>query len=218
MDDQRALDRCARESKDRLMHSSDSVLRLPIGLAAALSLLLSACATGPAIPRTWLDERTAATVTAQEPCVVFAHEDQVRAMNVRDYVQACAVEINRAGSRGYYLVLISWSTIDRSSIERVALDRELARSTLWADDRPIELRRIPEGRTTAGVSSAPYIAPTPAAIESWYSIGRNELQSLAGARTSRLIAQSGEKPRSYLLWEADRGGFAGFLQQTAQRR
>ena len=198
---------------------STNGVRLRLGLVAALPLLMSACAIGPVgAPHTWLDERTAATVTAQEPGVVFAHEDQVRAINVRDYVQVGAAEVNRAGSRAYYLVLISWSTIDRSAAERAALDSELARSTLWADDRPIELRRIPDGRVAAGVSGAPYVAPAPAAIESWYPITLNEIQSLARARTLSLTAQAGEKPRSYLPWQADSGGFAGFLQHTAHPR
>lgn len=198
---------------------SSNGVRLRLGLVAALPLLTNACAIGPVgSPRTWLDERTAATVTAQEPGVVFAHEDQVRAMNVRDYVQAGAVEVNRTGSRDYYLVLISWSTIDRSASERAALDAELARSTLWADDRPIDLHRIAQGRAAAGVSGAPYVAPAPAAIESWYPISPNEIRSLAAARTLSLTARGGEQPRSYLLWQADRGGFAGFLQQITHLR
>jgi hypothetical protein len=168
-------------------------------------------------PRTWLDEQTAATVTAQQPCAVFAHENQARAANVRDYVQAGAVEVNRMGTRTYYLVLISWSTIDRSAAERAKLEAELARNTLWADDRPIELRRIPRGRETAGVFSAPYAAPAPAAIESWYPITLNEIGALAHARTLRLTAQAGDTPRPYELWQQDRGGFAAFLARSTPR-
>jgi hypothetical protein len=184
-----------------------------------ICLLLQGCAAGALRqPRTWLDERTAATVTAQEPCAVLAHENQARATNVRDYVQAGAVEVNRAGTRAYYLVLISWSTVDRSADERVALDAELAHSTLWADDRPIELRRIAQGRAAAGVSSGPYAAPAPAAIESWYPVTLNELGALAGATLLRLTAQSGDMPRSYQLWQSDRGGLAAFLARPTPSR
>lgn len=184
-----------------------------------LTLLLQACAAGSARqPRTWLDERTAATVTAQEPRVVFAHENQARATNVRDYVQVGAVEVNRSGTRAYYLVLISWSTVDRSPAERATLDGELVRSTLWADDRPIELRRIAQGRAAAGVFSAPYAAPAPAAIESWYPVTLNEIGALARASTLKLTAQSGDTPRSYQLWQSDRGGFAAFLSRSTHTR
>jgi hypothetical protein len=187
--------------------------------AAALVLLLGACTLGPPQrTRSWLDEQTAATVTAQDPCAVFAHEDQTRATNVRDYVQAGAVEVNRAGSRSYYLVLISWSTLDRSPAERATLDAELARGTLWADDRPIELNRLAQGRVVAGIEKAPYASPAPAALESWYPIGLNEIRSLAGATTLSLTAQAGDAPRAYQLWKADRGGFAGFVQQLTNPR
>lgn len=185
----------------------------------ALLLLLDGCAAGSAQqPRTWLDERTAATVTAQEPCAVFAHEDQALSTNVRDYVQAGAVDVNRTGTHNYYLVLISWSTIDRSAAERAALDAELAHSTLWADDRPIELQRIERGRDSAGVFSAPYAAPAPAAMESWYPVTLSELRALAGATTLRLTAQAGDTPRPYQLWQSDRGGFASFLTRLTHPR
>lgn len=188
-------------------------------VAAALSLLLSACALESGQhARTWLDERTAATVTAQEPCPVFAHEDQARATSVRDYVQAGAVEVNRSGRRTYYLVLLSWSTLDHSPAERALLDAELARATLWADDRPIELKRIPEGRAAVGVETAPYAAPAPAALESWYPLGLSEIKSLAGATTLGLTAQAGDAPRAYRLWKADGGGFAGFVRQLSHPR
>jgi hypothetical protein len=181
---------------------------------AAFGLLSAACAVDSARqPRTWLDERTAATVTAQEPCAVFAYEDQARASNVRDYVQVGAVEVNRAGARAYYLVLISWSTIDRTTAERAELDAELVRSTLWTDDRPIELQRIARGRAAADVHSAPYMAPAPAAIESWYSVTPDQIRSLAAATTLSLTAQAGAAPRRYQLWQTDGGGFAGFLSR-----
>ena len=186
---------------------------------AALTLLEQGCAIGSAQqPRSWLDERTAATVTAQEPCAVFAYEDQARALNVRDYVQVGAVEVNRAGTRAYYLVLISWSTIDRSAAERAALDAELVRSTLWADDRPIELKRIPRGRAAADVYAAPYLAPAPAAIESWYPVTPEQMRAMASAAALSLTAQAGDTPRRYELWQADRGGLAAFLERLAHPR
>jgi hypothetical protein len=203
---------------ERLFREVSEVPRLRLDVVAASLLLLTACASSPQRPRTWLDDRTAVTVTAQEPCSVFAFEDHARATNVRDYVQAGAVEINRSGSRKYYVVLISWSTIDRSPAERAVLDDELSRSTLWADDRPIELRRVANGRVAAGIGSAPYLAPAPAAVESWYPITLDEIRALADASSLRLTARAGEQPRSYRLWQPDRGGASGFLQQVMNPR
>ena len=178
-----------------------------------LASLLAACALSSSVsPRTWLDERTAATVTAQEPTAVFAHEEQTRAANARDYVQIGAVEVNRAGSRRYYLVLYSWSTIDRATVERDAIDDELVRSTLWADDRPIQLQRAPEGRTAAGVATSPFAAPAPSAIESWYPVTVSEIRALARARTLRLVAHGAATRREYQPWQGNQHGFAGFLR------
>jgi hypothetical protein len=183
-----------------------------------MPLLLGACAVNVTPPRTWLDERTAATVTAQEPGAVFAYEEQMRATNARDYVQVGTVEVNRAGARRYYLVLLFWSTIDRAAGERDALDAELARSTLWADDRPIQLQRLPNGRMAAGVATAPYPAPAPATIESWYPVTLSEIRALAGATTLRLVAQGGPVPRQYRPWQGNQQGFAGFLRHVADSR
>jgi hypothetical protein len=110
--------------------------------------------------------------------------------------------------------LLSWSTIDRVTGERDAFDRELARSTLWADDRPIRLQRLPEGRTAAGIAAAPYSAPAPSAIESWYPVPLSEIRALAGARTLRLVAQGAAAPREYQPWQSNQHGFAGFLRHT----
>ena len=38
--------------------------------------------------------------------MVMAREEQARAMNVRDYAQIGAVEVNRMGDRQLYLVLL----------------------------------------------------------------------------------------------------------------
>jgi hypothetical protein len=191
-----------------------SVHRLPALLrVVVIPSFLAACAlNSTTLPRTWLDERTAATVTAQEPGAVFAHEEQMRATNARDYVQVAAVEVNQAGSRRYYLVVLCWSTIDRATDERVAIDSELARSTLWADDRPIQLQRLPAGRAAVGIAAAPYPAPAPSAIESWYPVTLSEIRALAGARTLRLVAQGAVAPREYQPWQSNQHGFAGFLR------
>jgi hypothetical protein len=189
---------------------------LPV-LAASLASALAACTLASSrSARSWLDERTAATVTAQEPTAVFAHEEQMRASNARDYVQVGAVEVNQAGSRRYYLVLLSWSTIDRAAQERAAIDGELARSTLWADDRPIPLQRLPSGRSAAGVAAPPYAAPAPAAVESWYPITLSEIQALGRARTMSLSAQGGATVRQYQLWQGKQHGFAAFVQQVTR--
>lgn len=187
-------------------------------IALSLALALSACASNPQLQaRTWLDERTAVTVTAQESPATFAREEQMRAMNVRDYADIGAIEINRMGTRSYYLLLISWSTIDRTATEREAIEGALARITLWADDRPIELTREPATGSSVGLSRRPYILPTPAAVESWYPLTLAELRSLAAADALRLSAKAATgDERRYSEWRSDRRGLASFLEYISQ--
>lgn len=191
----------------------------PISIAVlVLSLVVSACASdSQRQARSWLDERTAVTATAQEPPAILAREDQMRAMNVRDYVEIGAIETNRVGNRRYYLLLVSWSTIDRTDAERAAIETALAHITLWADDRPLELKRLAVDRAAIGLSHPPYALPTPAAVESWYPIDLAELRSLAAAATLRISAQvaTGEEHR-YNDWQNGSTGFANFLEYVSQ--
>lgn len=187
-------------------------------IALSLALSLSACASNPqSKARTWLDERTAETVTAQGSPATFAREEQMRATNVRDYAEIGAIEINRMGTRRYYLLLISWSTIDRTAAEREAMDGALARLTVWADDRPIELTREPASESSVRLGQHPYVLPTPAAVEFWYPVTLAELRSLAAADALRLYARAatGDEHR-YGEWQNGQTGLKNFLQYIAQ--
>lgn len=192
---------------------------LSLPFAILLMMTLGACSGTPAAKtRSWLDERTAVTVTAQEPVAVFARDEQMRAMNVRDYAEIGAVEVNRQGERHVYLVIVSWSTIDRTAEEHESIEDAFATTTLWADDRPITLKRFSTDRATAGLRQRPYRAPTPGALESWYAITLNELRSLAAAELVKMSADGGDEPRRYEQWRSGTTGFANFVEYLTRPR
>ena len=142
----------------------------------------------------------------------------MRGINVRDYVEIGAVEVNRMGKRQYYLALLSWSTIDRTAPERESIQASLGRVTLWADDRPIELTRLTTDRATVGLSQPPYPPPTPEASESWYASTLGEIAALAGARTLQLAASAPDatEGRRYHEWQTGSSGFAAFIEHIRQ--
>ena len=184
-----------------------------------LLLLLAGCASAPADPpRSWLDERTAVSVTAQGTPIVFAREEHLRAINVRDYAEIGAVEINRMGDRRLYLALQSWSTIDRTAAERERMDRSLSRVTVYADDRPIELTQAAASAEQLGLSRRPFVAPTPGTREIYFTIARSDLRSIALARVLQLRGLGAEEPDIYLQWQDARPSLAAFLAQLPAPR
>lgn len=180
-----------------------------------LILLLNGCSSTQLVaPRTWLDERTAVTVTAQSDPAVLAREEHMRAINVRDYAQLGAVETNRMGTRQLYLVLVSWSTIDRSEAEQARSEAGFSRITLFADDRPIELARAAPAREELGFARRPFEHPTPGAHEFHFAVTRSDLQSIALSRTLQLSAhRDGGITDKYLEWHDGRPGLRAFLAQ-----
>jgi hypothetical protein len=181
-----------------------------------LILLLNGCSsTQLAAPRTWLDERTAVTVTAQSDPAVLAREEHMRAINVRDYAQLGAVEANRMGTHQLYLVLVSWSTIDRSATEQERSAAGFSRITLYADDRPIELTRAAPAREELGFARRPFAHPTPGAHEIYFAVTRGHLQSIALSGTLQLIAhREGGAADKYLEWRDGRPGLRAFLASS----
>lgn len=179
--------------------------------AAFLGLILQACASAPA-PRSYLDTRTAATITVQEQPVVFARDEQMRAINVRDYAQLGAIEVNRMGERQLYLVATLWSTIDRTASERERLAAAFAQVIVHADDQPIALVRATGPTRPIGVGTRPYEAPSPGAQELYFPVTRAALQGIAHSRSLSLTTGgSGDSTWRFSEWRNGRVGLRLFI-------
>ncbi|MGH8264254.1 MAG: hypothetical protein ACRET4_12300 [Steroidobacteraceae bacterium] len=79
----------------------------PLFLASTLCALAGAATAHD--PIEYLDEKTAATVTAVHAPLVFARERRDVAANLRDYVTLVAASVNRSGNISYVLIAYFWS-------------------------------------------------------------------------------------------------------------
>ena len=80
--------------------------------SAALFVALTACQSAGSVRET-LDARTGSTWTSERAPVVFARTEARYSRSARDYLYIGPVEINRQGTRDYYLWVGVASTLDR---------------------------------------------------------------------------------------------------------
>lgn len=163
----------------------------------------------PDEPRQYLDEGTAATVTAVERPLVFARERTEYAANARDYVTLAAAAVNRSGRIRYVLVAYCWSTVDsRISQEPPPVPHALV---IVADDRSILLTdpvsstadvglALPVG-APAGPGHAPYVFTTDLAT----------LRFLAAARHLAVQLGSDAAP-TYQIWNDGRPALQAWVE------
>lgn len=171
--------------------------------------IIAACGTASGV-RSWLDERSAVTVTAQRKPFIFSREDFPAAVNLRDYAQLGAFEVNRSGERKLYLSLVLWSTMNRSAEQLAQTDAAFATMSIRANDQLIVLQRIAAFRDTPSLGSPAFDLPIAAAHESYYAVTAAQLQAIAEARTLSIgPAAQGEQP--YRLWSDEGRGLAMFL-------
>lgn len=178
---------------------------------------LSACALRPAVSvRSWLDPKTAVSVTAQDEPIVFAREDFQAGINVRDYAEVGAVEINKSGDRRLYLAVAVWGTIDRSAVDLARTAAYFAQLTVWCDDRPIELHRAAAGHEAVNLSSKVLAPPVAQAPEFYYPVNIEQLHALTRARALTLsVRDDGGEARIYRIWQDRRRKLAKFVEEIA---
>lgn len=180
-------------------------------LLLTLALTTAACTATPSV-RSWVDDRTAVAVTAQNKPLVFAREDFPAGVNVRDYAEVGAFEVNRSGQRQLYLSLIIWSTLNRSAEQQAQTDAAFAGMTIWADDQLIQLKRAAQ-RDVPSMSNAVFNLPITNAHESYYAITAAQLRALAAAQKLSLSpATQAAGEQSYRLWTDARASLGAFVQ------
>jgi hypothetical protein len=176
---------------------------------------LAGCTVGGGgTTRSWIDSKTAVAVTAQRQPIVLSREDFPAGVNVRDYAELGAFEVNRSGARKRYIALVLWSTVDRKPAEQAQLEAAFASMTLWADDRPILLKRSATSHDSLLVSAAVLDLPSPAATEAYYEISALQLAALTGAQHLTL-SPSGmtEGERAYTLWRGKLTDLSRFVAE-----
>lgn len=185
-------------------------MKIPVCLI--LLLTLSSGCTQPAA-RQWLDSGTAVTITAHDEPVVFAREDFPSGVNVRDYAEMGLFDVNRSGEHRRYLLLVLWSTADRSSGQLAAQDEAFANITLWLDDQPIPLARVAIDARAVQISAPVFRLPSPNARTAYYLLDRAQLKALSAARQMSLTPGGAQGDRPYTLWRGSLSSLQAFTTQ-----
>lgn len=187
-------------------------LHIPLCCTWVLAGLMACVARPGDTVRTWIDPRTAVAVTAQARSMVLSREDFPAGVNVRDYAELGAFEINRSGARKRYIAVVLWSTVARTPTELAQLQADFSSITLWADDQPLTLKRSATTHEAMLVSTPVLSLPSPAASEIYFEVSAAQLAALAAAR--RLSLSPGtmaEGERSYTLWRGEMEELRRFL-------
>lgn len=190
-------------------------MRVRIAGLALAALALPACAARDLWPAERLDPETAVNVTIMALPWVYARPVPMLAANARDYLNVGVVETNRAGSRAYWLGVVSWSTIDRSPLpaeraparpERIRLD--------WQEGR-LELQPAAGGRAAVGLSAPALTGPAESFTEAWYALSAGDVARLGvAAPASVSLVGEGGRLTTYDAWQVDPAVMPEFLKAT----
>ena len=184
-------------------------------LAAMTVIALAGCAERDLWPAEQLDPETAVNVTVMAEPWVYFREAPMLAANARDYLNVGVVETNRAGTRAYWLGVISWSTIDRSGIALVQQPVKPLKIRLRWPATNLELTPASNGRVAVGLSNPVFVEPQSKFTENWYPLSTARLRQL-GELPPTSVALIGEKeqPTIYEGWRVDTAAISQFLEAT----
>jgi hypothetical protein len=186
--------------------STNSHLVVLVALCAALG----ACTAEEARdqPRQYLDEHTAATITAVDRPLVFARDRTDLAANARDYVTLAAAAVDRMGKVQYVLVAYSWSTADsRLSEERPPVPDSLV---ITADDRRLLFTGPTGTPVDAGIAEPVGAPPGPQRAPYVFRADLSVLRFLSAARHLSVQVGTSDAAPSYEIWDDGRPALAAW--------
>jgi len=182
-------------------------------------LILAGCAERDLWPAERLDPKTAVNVTIMARPWVYARAVPMLAANARDYLHVGVVETNRAGTRAYWLGVVSWSTIDRSVFAVQRANGAPPKVRLGWPESSLEFSPAAGGRTAAGLSSPAFVEPGTKFQEAWYALSTDQVVLLGGGApvAVSLIGEDGELS-TYEAWDANTAVMLEFLKATGLDR
>ena len=181
------------------------------GLWLAATFVLGGCATEGARVTEYLDPQTAVTIRALATPSIYAHDAPALAANTRDYLSLGVVEANSMGARKHYLVLVSWSTIDRKRVG-VGPAPVAERIEVVSGGKTRELALLSHEPRSFGVGSALYRPPSGYVGESWYALTPAELRALAAAPAESIVLVQEPARVEYLAWRLEAAALAEFVR------
>jgi len=179
-------------------------------------MLMTACSTTGSGVRSWVDDKTAVTVTAQQRPMVFYRDDFQSGVNIYDFADLGAFEVNEAGKRQRYLCLLLWSTVARTSEYQSKIEADFSTLVIWADDQPLSFKRFTQNREMVHLGDVAFKRSASSGLEGYYEISLEQLAALAAAKTLRISPgnqAADEVP--YHAWRDDHGSLATFMNEVA---
>lgn len=177
----------------------------------AAALLLGGCAAQDARVTEYLDPQTAVTIRALTTPAVYAHDAPELAANMRDYLSLGLVEVNNMGVRKHYMVLVSWTTINRAHAgagaapvpDRVAFDLR---------GQPREFTPVSHEPRSLGIGGTPFRPPSGYAGEAWYAVTPGDLRALAASPLASIDLLVDGSRITYGTWHAANDAIAEFVR------
>jgi hypothetical protein len=168
--------------------------------AAVVSSFLVGCVSAPATaPREYLDEQTAATITAVKQPWIFTREQNVD-NGQRDFLHLYAIDVNRMGEHRQYIAALQSSAADTSV--RPILE-------LTAGGQTHTLEALAQSPHEIGIAQP--IAESYTLTSAWwfYPVDKQTLATLANAGDLRAQMIVGNEPVAYALWRDGREALSG---------
>ena len=118
-----------------------------IAVFALVCFGVAGCATTkPLVPREYLDEQTAATITVVADPVVFVHEREAVTARGRDFLSLYGIDVNRMGEHRQYIAVLQWAPPEEISTAQVP---ELE---LHLNQQPIVLQPAKQSARELGIA------------------------------------------------------------------
>jgi hypothetical protein len=170
--------------------------------------MLSACTATPNVePRQYLDELTAATITAVPEPWIFHREGTTPQL---DFVHLYAVDVNRMGEHRQYVVVVKhWPATDLASDPIPALEVNAQGQQVRLDAVAATARELGVGETLD--SSAPKGA------KFWfYPIEQADLETIARSPEVKLALAHSDVRASYIVWSDGHVAFQELSRALAE--
>jgi hypothetical protein len=177
-------------------------------------LAVVGCAHQTAAPKSsgiteYLDNQTAMTVRVVAEPFIYGHEVPELAVNARDYLSVGAVELDNMGRHRFFLVLVSWSTIDRARLN-TPLPAQPDRIE-WRDPSRVHEWTVLSHQPRELGAGMPLLEPPVARMgESWIEVKAADLRSLADAPPETIDAIVNGIRQQYTLWRRADGPLREF--------
>jgi len=186
-------------------------------LTVVACLSLVACtATTPVTDE--FDEGTGVTISYSQPPIILSRETPGYGAYARNVVQVGAIEVNRSGTRQYFLWLGIWNTVQSAT---AADHRDWFDSiVVFADGEPLLFDIRGWTADTIGTSNPVYNKPVASSVDAYFPVSLDQIRLIANAQDIRLEAV-GSSLKRFEVWDDQRlarQNLSAFVEQVSRTR